>query len=93
MEEQVRIRTPRGREIFGIVQANLGASKMLVRCQDGKIRNCRIPGRLRKKVWIRENDIVLIEPWETQSDKRADIVWRYTETQSSLLRRKGILDI
>jgi len=34
-----------------------------VRCADGKERTARIPGRMQKRVWIREDDIVLVEPW------------------------------
>ncbi len=38
---------------------------------------------------IRVGDLVMIEPWIVQSDERADIVWRYTRTQSNWLKRKG----
>ncbi len=89
--EQIRVRTPRGRELLGIVEALLGSNKLRVRCQDNKIRLCRIPGSLRKRIWMREGDVVLIEPWEIQSNERANIVMKYTHTQVSWLRRKGIL--
>ena len=92
-EEEVRVRIPRGREILGTVEAMLGANKLKVRCQDGKIRTCRIPGKMRKRVWIKENDTVIIEPWSIQGDKSGDIKWRYTQTEASALRRKGILKI
>jgi translation initiation factor 1A len=95
MEEQepMRIRTPRGREILGIVESMLGSNKLRVRCQDNKIRICRIPGALRRRIWMKEGDAVLIEPWEIQGDEKADIVLMYTHTQASWLRRKGILKI
>ena len=95
MEEQepMRIRTPRGREILGIVESMLGSNKLRVRCQDNKIRICRIPGALRRRIWMKEGDAVLIEPWEIQCDEKADIVLMYTHTQASWLRRKGILKI
>ena len=95
MEEyqELRVRTPRGREVLGIIEAMLGANKLRVRCQDNKIRICRIPGRLRKRIWMREGDIVLVEPWEIQGDKSADIAYKYNPTQVSWLRRKGILKI
>ncbi|MCX6815519.1 MAG: translation initiation factor eIF-1A [Candidatus Aenigmarchaeota archaeon] len=91
--EPFRIRTPRGREVLGIVEAMLGSNKLRVRCQDNKIRLCRIPGKLRKRVWMQEGDIVLIEPWEIQSETNADIVMKYNPTQVSWLRRKGILKL
>ena len=90
-DEPVRVKMPRQGEVLGIVEAMLGANKLRVRCQDDKIRLCRIPGKLRKSMWIKENDVVLIKPWDIQKDTNADIVTRYTQTQVSVLRRKNIL--
>jgi len=89
--EPVRIRIPRSGEILGVVEAMLGANKMRVRCQDEKMRICRIPGRLRKSVWIREGDIVLIKPWSIQGGEKGDIEFRYTGAQAQVLRRRGAL--
>lgn len=93
MEEEIRIRSPRGKEVLGVVESLLGANKIRVMCQDGKLRMCRIPGKMRKRVWIRENDAVLIEPWEIQGNENGNVKWRYTPTESSWLRRKGILKL
>lgn len=84
-----RTRLPRGPEVFGTVEMMLGGDKLRVKCADGNMRICRIPGRLRKKVWIRVADLVLVEPWTTQSNERADVVFRYTSTQANWLRRKN----
>ena len=92
-EEVFRVRMPRGKEVLGIVEAMLGANKLHVRCQDNKIRICRIPGKMRKRVWIRENDAVIIEPWSIQGDKSGDVIWRYSPTEAGWLRRKGILKL
>ncbi len=91
MEEEIRVRMPRKGEIFGLVEALLGANRLKVRCEDGFVRICRIPGKLRKRIWIKEGDIVLVKPWDIQSDKNADIIWRYTRTETGWLKRKGIL--
>jgi translation initiation factor 1A len=90
-DEPIRIRMPRNGEVLGVVESLLGSNKMRVRCQDDKLRICRIPGRLRKSVWIKEGDIVLIKPWEIQSERSGDIEFRYTQTQVGVLRRKGAL--
>ena len=90
-DEPVRIRQPRGNEVLGVVEALLGANKMRVRCQDDKIRLCRIPGKLRKSVWIKDGDVVLVAPWSIQGDRSGDIVFRYTQTQVAMLKRKNIL--
>lgn len=93
MEEEIRVRTPRGREVIGLVESLLGGNKLRVVCQDNKVRICRIPGRFRKSKWIRPRDAVLVEPWTIQTERSGDIVWRYTPTEAGWLRRKGILKL
>jgi len=92
-EEEI-LRTPypnkKVGEMFGIADQLLGASRIKIMCADGKSRMGRIPGKIRKRMWIREGDLVIIKPWEFQDDK-ADILYRYTKTQSSYLSRKKVL--
>ncbi len=78
------------REMFAVVDTMMGAGHIKVKCEDGKERLARIPGKMRKKIWIREGDIVIIVPWQFQ-DSRADVVWRYTNPQVEWLERKGYL--
>jgi len=90
-EEIARLRYPKENEILGLVTELVGAGKMRVDCSDGKQRLCRIPGKMRKKVWVKQGDIVIVEPWTVQTDERGDIQWRYTRTQSTWLSKKGML--
>ena len=80
-------------EVLSVVIKLLGFDRILVKCQDGAERLCRIRGKMKRRVWIREGDIVIISPWDFQSDKRGDVVWRYTHGQADTLRRKGILTL
>lgn len=89
--EVARIRSPRQGEVLGVVEMMLGGDKVRARCDDGNTRICRIPGRLRKRVWIKSGDLILIEPWKIQTNERGDIVFRYTPTQANWLRRKGFV--
>ncbi|MCC5994192.1 MAG: translation initiation factor eIF-1A [Candidatus Aenigmarchaeota archaeon] len=89
--EIARIRLPREGEVLGVVEAMVGGDRMRVLCEDGKERICRIPGKLRKKVWIKEGDLILVMPWKVQSDKRGDVIFRYTPTQASWLKKKGYI--
>lgn len=89
-QEIMRVRTPRGREVIGLLEQRLGSSRSKVRCLDGKSRNCRIPGRLKRKLWVREGDIVLVEPWEYDAAK-GDIVHKYKGSQVDWLKSKGYL--
>jgi len=86
-----RLRLPQNNEVLGIVEQMLGASRMLVKCKDDKVRMCRIPGKIRRRIWIKEGDVVIIKPWQVQSDKKGDVVWRYTKTQVDRLVKQGLL--
>lgn len=87
----VRVKLPRGKEIIGIITQRVGGSRMMVSCMDGKTRNCRVPGRLKRDLWLREGDVVIVEPWEFEGDERADILFKYTKTEAEKLRRDGLL--
>ncbi len=91
-EEQkvTRAPLPRGEEVIGIVEQRLGGNKMYVACLDGKTRNCRVPGRLKRGLWLRPGDVVIVQPWEYDKDK-ADIVLKYKPNQVAWLKREGHL--
>ncbi len=90
-QEVVRVRIPRKDELLGIVLMMAGGSRLQVDCADGKTRMCRIPGKFRRRIWVRVGDYVIVKPWSIQGDKRGDIQWRYTRIQSDWLKRKGYI--
>ena len=91
-EQIIRVRIPQGKEILGIVQQRYGGSRMKVLCLDGKDRVCRIPGRLRRALWVREGDVVIVEPWELGGDEKGDIVFKYRgKAEVEFLKKKGYL--
>ncbi len=91
-EEFVRVRlpNPRNREVLGIVAEDYG-QKLLVKCIDGFTRVCRIPGKIRYKVYINPGDVVLVQRWTVQSNEKGDYLYRYTKTQVNQLVKKGFL--
>ena len=89
-QEEFRIKIPRNKEVIGIIEQRLGGSRMRVKCLDGKIRICRIPGRLKRKLWIREGDFLLVEPWEFDNDK-GDVIFKYQPNHVDWLKKKGYL--
>ena len=86
---------PKG-EMFGVAESFQGGSRLQVICEDGVRRMGRIPGKLRRRMWVRENDLLIVVPWSFQ-DSKADVKFRYTPTQTANLKRRGkipdILDI
>jgi len=92
-EELVRVRTPRrdDGEMYGIIIQMLGFDRVRVRCEDGEIRIGRIPGRMKKRVWMRVGDTVIITPWDFQSDQKCDVVYRYRGNELDWLQKRGLL--
>ena len=90
-QEITRVRLPRGREVLGIVETRLGFGKSRVICSDGKTRICRVPGHLRRNLWVRPDFIVIVEPWEVESDAKGDIIYIYNENQANWLKTRGYL--
>lgn len=87
----IRAPLPKGREVIGIIDQRLGGNKMMVACVDGKTRNCRVPGRLKRRLWLRPNDVVIVEPWELD-DNKADVLLKYKPNQVAWLRKNGYLE-
>ena len=90
-EGPVRVKLPRGREAIGIITQRLGAGRMFISCMDGKTRNCRVPGRLRRGLWLREGDAVIVLPWEFDNEK-GDVLFKYSKAAIQKLKRQGMLE-
>ena len=93
-EEQVqRTRTPQKGEVLGVVDQMLGAGRMKVRCTDGKERICSVPGKFKRRLWIKMGMVVLVEPWEIKGDERGNIIYRYSRTQTKWLIDNGYMTL
>lgn len=84
---------PTKNDVLGVAVKLLGYDRILVKCQDGHERLCRIRGKMKRRVWIREGDVVLVSPWDFQKETRGDLIWRYTRAQAEILRQKGLITI
>ena len=89
-QEFTRVKLPRGKEVLGIIEQRVGAARVLIRCKDGKTRNCRVPGRLKRRLWLREGDIVIVQPWQFD-DEKGDVLFKYNPTQVQWLKTRGYL--
>jgi len=91
-EEKMRLRLPKkhNNEMFALAERLVGGSRMNVICADGKSRLARIPGRMKRRMKVRAGDLLIIQPWAIQ-DEKADVVYRYFKTQSSILSRRNLI--
>ena len=92
-ESNDQMALPSKNDVFGVAVQMLGFDRIMVKCQDGKTRLCRIRGKLKRRVWIRDGDIVLVSPWDFQSDERGDIYYRYRQNQVTWLRDRKYLTL
>jgi translation initiation factor 1A len=92
-EDSNDMQVPQGSDVLGVVKKMLGFDRVMVSCQDGHERLCRIRGKMKRRMWIRVGDIVLISPWDFQADERGDLIWRYKKNQVDWLRKKGFLKV
>jgi len=90
-EEGRELRLPSEGEVLGVIEQLLGYDRVKVRCADGHTRLCRIPGRMKKRVWMRIGDVVLVGIWDFQPDKRGDILYRYERNEVKELEKRGLL--
>ena len=74
--------------MFAVVIEMTGGSRMRALCGDGKTRMIRIGGKLKKRMWCRENDLIIVKPWTIQSDQKADLVYRYLPTERKNIIKK-----
>ena len=84
---------PNRYDILGLVDKNYGFTRMRVLCQDGFNRMCRVRGKMKKRNWVREGDIVLISPWDFEYETKGDIIFRYTQNQANWLRNASLLKL
>merc|ERR1711903_260519 len=75
---------------YGQVQRMLGNGRCEVSCFDGTKRLCHIRGKMRKKVWVNQGDIVHVSLRDFQ-DEKGDIIVKSTADEARNLKTYGEL--
>ncbi|PAA48581.1 hypothetical protein BOX15_Mlig033687g3 [Macrostomum lignano] len=73
---------------YGKVEKMLGNGRLEAYCFDGVKRLCHIRGKLRKKVWINQGDIILVGLRDYQ-DTKADVIMKYNPDEVRNLKTYG----
>lgn len=68
----------------------LGNGRLEAQCFDGTKRLCHIRGKMRKKVWVNQGDIILISLRDFQ-DGKADVIVKYNSDEARQLKAYGEL--
>jgi len=78
-----------GQEYAQVVKM-LGNGRLESMCFDGVKRLAHIRGKLRKKVWINQGDIILLSLRDYQ-DEKGDVILKYTADEARSLKAYGEL--
>ncbi len=82
---------PSGDMQFAVIREFSGGSRFVALCEDGKNRMVRIPGKLKRRMWCRVNDLILIKPWPIQGDSKSDLVYRYLPAEKNWLTKRDMI--
>ena len=82
---------PHGDMQFAVILEFSGGSRFVALCEDGKNRMVRIPGKLKRRMWCRVNDLILIKPWPIQGDSKSDLVYRYLPAEKNWLTKRDMI--
>lgn len=90
--EVIRVRQPGEGEVLGQVIQNLGGGLLLTRCTDGHVRQVRIPGKLRRRMWTRVGDVILLIPeYGLHPEKKGQLEYTYKKNEVSFLFDQGLI--
>ncbi|MCS7111881.1 MAG: translation initiation factor aIF-1A [Ignisphaera sp.] len=88
--EEKELLLPSNGQVVCVIDEIIGADFVKVRCSDGASRSCRIPGRFRRRTWLSEGDVVLVQPWDFQPNK-GDILHKYSKDEIRRLVNMGVV--
>lgn len=86
-----RVHFPKKEEFFGMIESRLGFGRMNIICSDRKTRIGVVPGKYKRKLWLREGDIVIIKPWDYEGDKKCNVLFKYRKSHIDFLRKNNYL--
>ena len=78
-----------GQEYAQVIRM-LGNGRLEGQCFDGTVRLCHIRGKMRKKVWVNQGDIILVGLRDFQ-DGKADVILKYAPDEARRLKAMGEL--
>jgi len=78
-------------EHYGTVNKALGNCHFQVDTINGESKNASLCGVIKKRGKIKSGDLVLIEPLSEDTDKKYQIIFKYTPQQKKILEKEGHL--
>lgn len=76
--------------LYGVITKSLGNNRFQIYCSDSISRIATIRGSMIKRVWMKEDDIVLVSVREGDG-RFCDIEIKYTESEVKTLKEGGFI--
>ena len=83
-----KLEVPEKSETIGQVTKVKGNGRFDVRCIDGVTRSGILRGTMRKRVWVNRLDLLLVQPWDFETDK-CSILHKYNDDEYEKLKKGG----
>ena len=83
--------SPDSCELYARVLKREGGAppRVLVYCENGVERNCMIPGKFRKRVYINPGDTLIITYDKSKSDNKGEVKHKFSQQDVDTLRKEG----
>ena len=70
----------------------MGGRFLLTRCTDDKTRQVMIPGKYRRRMWVRVGDVILLIPlYDLNPDEKGMLEFRYSANEAQQLFQRGLI--
>ena len=73
---------------YAIIDKLLGDRRLNVTLIDGTTKLAIIPGRFRKRKWMKQGDLILVSAREFQ-DSKLDVIYKYNDDEKQKLQGYG----
>ena len=86
-----KVKLPYKDEQFDVVVEMSGGSRLIAMCEDDTMRMVRIGGKFKRRMWCSVGDLILVKPWNIQSESKADLVYRYLPAERNWIIKRKII--
>lgn len=91
-QESNELRLPEEGEVLGQVIQALGNRLFEVRCVDGEIRQMRVAGKHRRRMWVNMGDVVALVPdYGMQEHDKGTMTHRYKSRGAKKLLKQELI--
>ena len=78
-------------QVYGTIDKAMGNCHFTVNTINGETKTASLCGVLKKRGKVKSGDFILMEPLSEDTDKKYQIIFKYTPPQKKILEKEGHL--